>query len=86
MDERDQGVCDLSSGLWHLLCYHAFVYQQLLVADRHRSRVRSVFRFQFLVHARHFGRTHTARPVHHGVWSDVTVPRYRQFIGTTVGR
>jgi len=55
MDERNQGVCDLPSGLWHLLCHYAFVYQQLLVTDRHRSRVRSVFRFQFLVHARHFG-------------------------------
>jgi len=86
MDERDQSVRHLPGRLRDLLRHHAVVRQQFLVVDRHRRRVRTVLRVQLFVHARHSGGTHTVRPVHHGVRSDVVVPRYRQFTGTAAGR
>lgn len=86
MDERDQSVRHLPGRLWDLLCHNAVVHQQFLVADRHRRRVRTVLRVEFLVHARHSGGAHTVGPVHHGVRSDVAVPGHRQSTGTAVGR
>lgn len=77
MDERNQSVRHLSGGLRDLLRYHAAVYQQLLVVNRHWRSVRSILRVQLLVHASHLGGAYTTGPVHHGLRSNAAVPRHR---------